>query len=130
MRIDPDCPSDSNSPIVTTLQILAAVYFLLSVAGSGAVFWSGRQNTEQMEQVMADIAVSGIDLGGSLPAEAMQTASWMWTGSAIAILFQGIAMSAILFALASVTGSLIGIRMSSRATAQSALDARSVRNAP
>jgi len=124
MRIDPECPTDSNATVVTTLKVMAVVYFISSVAGALFCYRSGGQIAADIARVMQPLAQAGPEFSAAFPTEALHSITRFWYGSAIAVLLQGLVVSAILLALSSITESLIGIRISSRTTAQAAHDAK------
>lgn len=124
MRIDPECPAQSTAPVVTVLQVLAVVYFLASVAGALFCYREAGRIAADIANVLKPLTQAGPEFGSAFPTAALHSVARVWYGSAIAVLLQGLVISAVLLALSSISESLIGIRISSRITAQAAHDAR------
>lgn len=108
-RIDPGCPTGTDSHVVTLLRVVSWLNLVLSTAVAIFIWIFFRQ---------IDVPVG---VGTPLPVIEYDTVTnWAAIGVGTALLIQGIISYAALQALASITQDVTGIRISSKAAAVAA----------
>jgi hypothetical protein len=124
MRVDPDCPANSNSVLSAALRGLGVAYLLASIGGAILLRHKARQSTAEIDRLADAVAQLEGGFQPLFPVDSLRSLTWMWYGGAVGLVIQGIAMAGLLIAGGSILQSLIGIRISARVTAQAAHDAR------